>query len=409
VRGLSKNVTNNPHLRGKICAALVTLLRIDKSKANLRASGGIKPQSPLFYPILRHPLSEKHLVGNLIKLYVDIERTGRSSQFYDKFFVRRHITLVLKALRLDDKYKKHVLIESEKQESLFLQFIHLLVNDSIYLLDEVLSKLPVIKQVETEMEDRERWMQKSEETRRDELDRFNQYKREVGVYCFLGNECMILLHQLLHMGVGTFKREEMIDRMGVMLNYQLHHLGGKKKNMLKVKEGEKLHFHPRLLLRLTVKMYLYLYEQNGDRWVDAVVRDGRSFTMNIFHSVVEILKNFKYMIFAPFDELEEEDREGTISAFCDFVAVLEKRAKEVEEPEDIDVPEHFLDPLLNTIMTDPVILPSSQHVVDRATIERHLLSSPTDPFNRSELKPEDLIPNEELKKEIETWMEKNKK
>lgn len=43
-------------------------------------------------------------------------------------------------------------------------------------------------------------------------------------------------------------------------------------------------------------------------------------------------------------------------------------------------------------MKDPVILPSSRNIVDRAMIVQHLLSDPTDPFNRDPLTVDDLIP-----------------
>lgn len=38
-----------------------------------------------------------------------------------------------------------------------------------------------------------------------------------------------------------------------------------------------------------------------------------------------------------------------------------------------------------TLMEDPVKLPASQVTIDRSTITSHLLSDPTDPFNRSPL------------------------
>ena len=43
-------------------------------------------------------------------------------------------------------------------------------------------------------------------------------------------------------------------------------------------------------------------------------------------------------------------------------------------------------------MKDPVILPSSKAIVDRTTIKQQLLSVPQDPFNRSKLAIEDVIP-----------------
>lgn len=38
-----------------------------------------------------------------------------------------------------------------------------------------------------------------------------------------------------------------------------------------------------------------------------------------------------------------------------------------------EAPEIFLDPIMSTLMTDPVILPSSKMNVDRSTIARYIL------------------------------------
>ena len=55
--------------------------------------------------------------------------------------------------------------------------------------------------------------------------------------------------------------------------------------------------------------------------------------------------------------------------------------------------EWTVDALLYTVMKDPVTLPSSRQVVDRATIKSHLLSDSKDPFNRAPLKIEEVIPS----------------
>ncbi len=64
---------------------------------------------------------------------------------------------------------------------------------------------------------------------------------------------------------------------------------------------------------------------------------------------------------------------------------------------------HSSDPLLFTLMEEPVILPASQVTVDLATIKSHLLSDKHDPFNRQPLSIEDVIPNAELKEKIRLW------
>ena len=73
-----------------------------------------------------------------------------------------------------------------------------------------------------------------------------------------------------------------------------------------------------------------------------------------------------------------------------------------------DAPEEFLDPIMSTLMLDPVILPSSKVTVDRTTIARHLLSDQSDPFNRSPLTMDQIKQDTELKQKIEEWIREKK-
>jgi len=73
----------------------------------------------------------------------------------------------------------------------------------------------------------------------------------------------------------------------------------------------------------------------------------------------------------------------------------------------IDIPDEFLDPILMTLMKDPVLLPNSGIIVDRSTISRILLSDPIDPFNRSPLTIEQVKPAVELKNKIDNWLNLN--
>ncbi|CAF5211047.1 unnamed protein product, partial [Rotaria magnacalcarata] len=64
-------------------------------------------------------------------------------------------------------------------------------------------------------------------------------------------------------------------------------------------------------------------------------------------------------------------------------------------------------PLMCTVMTDPVILPSGV-IMDRSVIIKHLLNSSTDPFNRLPLTIEQLIPAAQLKEQIDNWIHDKK-
>lgn len=52
---------------------------------------------------------------------------------------------------------------------------------------------------------------------------------------------------------------------------------------------------------------------------------------------------------------------------------------------------------MDTLMTDPVMLPSG-NIMDRSIIARHLLNSQTDPFNRQPLTEEQLKPGKNSNK-----------
>lgn len=68
-----------------------------------------------------------------------------------------------------------------------------------------------------------------------------------------------------------------------------------------------------------------------------------------------------------------------------------------------DAPDEFLDPVTYTLMRDPVVMPTSDTSIDRATILRHLLSDPRDPISRKPLRADELLENGELRAQIDAW------
>ncbi|MES1914680.1 MAG: hypothetical protein MHM6MM_006726, partial [Cercozoa sp. M6MM] len=68
-------------------------------------------------------------------------------------------------------------------------------------------------------------------------------------------------------------------------------------------------------------------------------------------------------------------------------------------------PAHFVDPLTDELMRDPVRLPASRQVIDRDTLLRHLLSSqtPNDPFCRVPLRLDEVEEVPQLRRQIRLW------
>jgi ubiquitin conjugation factor E4 B len=160
-----------------------------------------------------------------------------------------------------------------------------------------------------------------------------------------------------------------------MLNYNLVQLVGPKCTDLKVKNPEKYSFNPKNLLSDIIDIYLHLAPPNRNEFVIAVARDGRSYSAQHFRKAGHIL--LTKAVKAP----------KIIKQLNEFIDRCEKVLQDdkQEEEELGDAPEEFLDPLMYTLMEDPVILPTSRTTVDRSTIQSHLLSDSTDPFNRMPL------------------------
>lgn len=195
---------------------------------------------------------------------------------------------------------------------------------------------------------------------------------------------------------ASFTMPEIVDRVAAMVDYTLDTLVGPKSTNLRVDDPGKYAFHPRTLLGEFVDIFLNLGV--SDNFVMAVARDGRSYKPENFNSATRILTRFSLK--------SAEDIEAWEKLKTKF-----KNAKEMDDQDEEDlgeIPDEFLDPLLATLMKDPVILPMSRTTVDRSTIRSHLLSDPHDPFNRSPLKIEDVVDDVEMKARIGAFMEEMK-
>ncbi len=91
--------------------------------------------------------------------------------------------------------------------------------------------------------------------------------------------------------------------------------------------------------------------------------------------------------------------------FKDFISKISTIKSQADILEKLgDIPEDFICPISQDLMKDPVKLPTSNTIVDRAIIKEHLLNNEIDPFSRAPLSYKDLIEQPELKRRIEEWI-----
>ncbi|KAF8315752.1 ubiquitin elongating factor core-domain-containing protein [Cantharellus anzutake] len=339
-------------------------------------------------PLLNtYPLALKHLMPTLMNFYVgkyNVENTGASSQFYDKFgknplLVPRNIAYIFKTVWDNPNHREALSREATNIDS-FVRFANLLMNDVTYLLDESLSKLAQIHTIQLEMRDQESWGAKDPNERREREEHLHSIEGQATSYTTLGKSTIGLLKEFTAEAKTPWMSPEIVDRLAAMLDYNLAKLAGPECQNLKVENVEKYRFNPKQLLSDILSIYLNLSDEPD--FIQAVAAEGRSYKKEVFERAAGIAR--KRMI-----KTEDEIQKLRL-----FVVKVEEAKAMIDIEEDLgEIPEEFLDPLLFTVMRDPVILPKSRVIIDRSSIKVHLLSDPTDPFNRSPLKLEDVIPS----------------
>ncbi|KAL6598275.1 hypothetical protein ACP70R_046440 [Stipagrostis hirtigluma subsp. patula] len=379
----STSYIKNPYLRAK----MVEVLNCWTPKRS-----GLNSTASLFEG---HQLCLDYLVRNLLKLYVDIEFTGSHTQFFDKFNIRHNIAELLEYLwDVPSHRNAWRQIAKEEEKGVYLNFLNFLINDSIYLLDESLNKILELKEIEAEMANIVEWERRPSQEREERLRVFHQWENIVRFDMKLANEDVGMLAFTSEQIPAPLLLPEMVERVASMLNYFLLQLAGPQRKSLTVKDPEKYEFKPKQLLKQIATIYVHI--ARGDKeavFPAAISKDGRSYNEQLFASATQILWKIG-------------GDPKIIQEFVQLASKVKAAASEAMDAEAIlgDIPDEFLDPIQYTLMKDPVILPSSRVTIDRPVIIRHLLSDSSDPFNRSHLTQDMLIPNTELKSQIEEFI-----
>ncbi|KAH7043124.1 ubiquitin elongating factor core-domain-containing protein [Linnemannia elongata] len=370
----------NPHLKAKLVEILFFMTLPYRGQRN---------DDTLGIKLNTNSMALQCLIPAIMNFYVEVENTGRHSQFYDKFNIRYNISQILKFVWTNPIHRDMVKAESQKSES-FVRFANLLMNDTTYLLDEGLSKLAEIHDIEVEMDDKVAWAAQTPQYRQEREGVLSTAQRQASSYIALGNETVNMLSYLTVEIKEPFLTAEIVDRLATMLDYNLVILVGEKMSNLKVKNPEEYRFQPRILLSDIINIYLHL---DTPTFIAALARDDRSYSADIFFAASRILEG---------RNLKSPDE---IAKLARLVRKIEDvRQKEAKDEEELgEIPDEFLDPLLYTLMEDPVLLPTSNMSIDRSTIKSHLLSDTTDPFNRMPLKISEVIDNVELRDRIRAW------
>ncbi|GIY33484.1 hypothetical protein CDAR_474271 [Caerostris darwini] len=388
----------NPHLRAHLAEMLESLMPEDDTNTLLSS-------------VYREKLFTVHqyineMIPTLLNVFVSIEMTGQSVAFEQKFQYRRPMYITLDYLWNYSVHKKKMKemadIAEQNMESsqppIFLHFINLLINDAIFLLDEALTYMSKLREIQL-ARDSGTWNTMSPDQQSQQEGNFHHMGLLAKFHNVMSNETINTLQWLTTEIKSIFCHPTIVDRITAMLNYFLLNLVGPQKKNFKVKDLKEYEFKPQELVRDICKIYHNLgsnEDEYAERFCAAVSRDGRSYTSDLFPLAQVVLNKIG---------------QGALATQLEMIACKVHKLAVKQQQDDellIGAPDEFLDPIMNTVMKDPVKLPSSGVTMDRATIARHLLSDQTDPFNRSPLTMDMVVPDEELKSKMEKWFEEKR-
>ena len=386
----------NPHLRARLAECLECIL----PHHEIGDSGGysLRFNRERMFTEYKFRLE---IIPCVLNVFVNIETTGQAVEFEMKFNYRRPMFEILKYVWEMEEYRTKMLQLANHAEEhildeippLFLRFVNLLVNDAIFLLDEALGYMKQIQEGEAA---RPQWADLPPNERSSRENEYLHMGRLARYHNIMGLDNIKMLDTLTKDISAVFTHSTMVDRIAAMLNYFLKSLVGPERKSFKVKNLEQFSFRPAEIVKHICKIYTHYAECPS--FIRAVSSDGRSYSPELFVQAKSVLENKIHDI-----EL--------IVALENVSASVKKMAADTLKDDELfaDAPEEFLDAIMSHLMKDPVRLPNSGQIVDRPTIARHVLSDQNDPFNRSPLTLDMVIPETELKNRIQAWMDSKRR
>ena len=347
-------------------------------------------------------VSQRHLVPVLMQLYADVEATG----FYESVEHRHKIALVIRHLwelpGHRDSFRAFAATASDddtEARTPFVKFAMGLFKQTNTNVTDSLAKLKEIRATLAERADAARWAALSAQDREQREQMLDDNTAAVRGALQLANEVTEMIKYLstdrefARALTVPFLRAPLVNMLGSILTP----LASKARHAeLQLDDPRSYNFHPeQMLTRVLLTLGNVAANVTDPDAFVAALSACAYYDYDVFQRAADTVRAYGVTDSAQaqrFNELNRRCREARERATV--------RERERGEP-----PEEFLDAITQEVMVDPVQLPSSKSVVDRATISTHLLGQQNDPFDRSPLSVDQVVSLPDLKRRIEAWME----
>ena len=133
------------------------------------------------------------------------------------------------------------------------------------------------------------------------------------------------------------------------------------------------------ICNIIMNIFISFNNKNKDLFIKNMSKDTRSFNKNNYTYILNELYNNEKLNYENYNIL------NNLISKIDSLNKIELK-KNLD-----DIPYELCDPISNELFEEPVILPTSNIIIELSSIKRHLLNNNNDPFNRKELFLEQII------------------
>jgi ubiquitin conjugation factor E4 B len=268
----------NPYTRGGFLKFLFMLLPPKEGGWHNRQVGLVDGLFENSYSL------KNHLVPAVLRFYVDIEMSGSHTAFYDRFEYRHYCARLIEHVWPLAAYRQQFVALSREPEGL-VRFVNMVINDSIWSLDEAFGKILEIKEMQ---EDRPNWGTLTAEERAEKEKALKRNEDNCRYLMNLVTETLGTIRMLTEELRDCFLTVEMGDRFAAMLNGMVGQMAGPNIGQYKLQDAASVNFEPRALIVTLLSIYCNF---SGDkRLSEAMARDERYFKPQHFQKASNIVR-----------------------------------------------------------------------------------------------------------------------
>lgn len=338
------NVTNNPHIK---CNYLELLVR------NLEFIGSYNDNL-------------KNIADSLPQLILFIKKSNANGEIYDSNRDQYNIcSIINRIIFVHQSYYDCFFKKLESDQEQFKLMINIIIEAFQYCMNEALEKLKNISMLE-----------KNYPLINEDKDNIELYKKNLKFYLPCSYEFLLTLCNFTKNYQNIFTCDEICDSFAHNIIYFLNKLLGNNRNDYKINNPEEIKFYPLDFLEIFRDILLNL--NINKKFINAVANDQRSYNEKLINTLISILSKKNSITNYQITTLKLLN--------CDI-----KQVKiNILEEENIEIPEELCDPIMSTLIEDPIVLPNTDIIMDKGIIMRHLLNDKHNPFNREDLTVEQL-------------------